>query len=112
MSAKRRAKDALDAADLAAQQASDLPTREVMSLLDPNAVGGALLGDPTTTTTGGDAATTDPTTSPAGQPLADSTSTATQTGAQGTDLAKGALPDLSTAAGQTYQPNATSTATS
>jgi len=112
MSAKRRAKGSLDAGDLAAQQASDLPAREVMSLLDPNAVGGALLGDPTGTPTGGDTGTTDPTTTATGQPLADSTSAATQTGAQGTDFAKGALPDLSTAAGQTYQPNATSTATS
>ena len=46
MAAKHRS-PALRPEELAEQQAADLPNREVMSLLDPNAVGGTLLSDPT-----------------------------------------------------------------
>jgi len=100
---------ALSPDELAAQEASVLPNRQVMSLLDPNALGGSLLSSPTGTTTDptGTTGATDAT-----QPAGDAATTAGDTASQGTTLAGHALPDTSDLAGQTYQPTATSTATS
>jgi len=95
--------------ELASQETATLPNRQVMSLIDPNALGASLLGS----TTG---ATTDPTgstgTAGATQPAGDATSAAGDTAAQGTTFATHALPDTSTLGGQSYQPTATSTAQS
>jgi len=96
--------------ELAGEQVADLPNREVMSLLDPNAVGGTLLSDPTAGTGG-----TSPTSTTGGtstDPAAGATQGATQTATQGPQLAGGYLPSPSEVAGQTYQPSATSTAQS
>jgi len=101
---------ALRSEELAEQQAADLPNREVMSLLDPNAVGGTLLSDPTAST--GATSPTGTTGATTGGTAADPTAGATQTATQGPELAGGYLPNPSDVAGQTYQRSATSTAQS
>jgi len=110
MSKQKSTRAALDPDELAQEQVSDLPKREVMTLLDPNAVGGSLLGDPTAGATGSTGATgSDPTQSGS---TTDPTAGATTTATQGPQLAGGYLPNPSQVAGQTYQPSATSTAQS
>jgi len=108
--AAKQGSPALGPEELAEQQAADLPNREVMSLLDPNAVGGTLLSDPTAGT--GATSPTGTTGGTTGDSTADPTAGATQTAAQGPQLAGGYLPNASEVAGQTYQPSATSTAQS
>ena len=91
--------------------AADLPKREVMTLLDPQLLGGALtpvaspVGSPTQTTADG--------VQPAVQPTSDATQAASQTATDTTQLANQYTAEASKLnAGQGYQPEVTRVAES
>jgi hypothetical protein len=87
--------------------AADLPKREVMTLLDPQLLGGALTSVPSPTQTTADGV------QPAVQPTSDAAQTASQTTTDSTSLA-GQYTDQAAKlnAGQPYQPDVTSVAQS
>jgi len=77
-------------------EARELPNREVMTLIDPNMLGGGLLGSATA-----------PTASPTGSPVP-----ITQPASDGTSLLDRFMPKTPPGTDQPYQPTTSSTAES
>jgi len=98
----------LSAEELENQAAAELPSREVMSLLDPGLVGGGLLGgtgvDPTAAATGDQSAALP------GQTPTDTTQTASNSATDTLATSQQYTPAPSPT--ETYQPSVSSSATS